>query len=652
MISRGKLQSVVSLIAGLFCLTPVAVWAKKYVVEDEYDFRITHRINAHGDEFMSLALTPDGQRLVVGTEKGELIVWGVREQRVLKQLNQGSPVHCVVALDANHLVAAGGPHSGSEERGVIRKWDIDAGTFEEWKGTGNVTFLTLAADPRTGLVGAGNLSGVVLLWNSSDGRLMVTRDLKQPVIGLALINRILYVTTIAKEEVKKIDDDVDHRSTNAILTFSVDQLDRPAHKLVSERSGKLWGELRPSPDGRMLAARFAAGGDGVALLEAANGKEIATFDHRAAAWTSNGEVVLFDEEVPTQLAHITAQGKVSLTELLKSGSWHASGTPSHMAGQVVSSDGSMVWEIFQLGATLVECNLGTKGFDVRLNIVGLPFAMDVLERSSGDEFLVTGGDDRFVRVRKLSDLSLVKEFQVNHGVPQGVALLADGRHVVFSFSSKDSPTEIVLADFVSGEQKQLLNIPAPFVRVAAAANAFIYNLEDHLVLVDPKTGETRDFAVNSKVNQFSVSANGNWLAVADDKGTLYCFETATGKRVAVSADKIDSLSGLTVTNDGRYAYTTEWLAALKQWDIRSNTTKELASVRGQAHSLRVSSDGKRIAIGGNHRDVAVYDTAKGHRLLYFQTEASDFYVTNVWLRGDRLVFTTDAGVMKDGMIVR
>ena len=106
MISRGKLQSVLSLIAALFCLTPVAVWAKKYVGEDEYDFRITHRINAHGDEFMSLALTPDGQRLVIGTEKGELIVWGVSEQRVLKQLSQGSPVHCVVALDASHLVAA------------------------------------------------------------------------------------------------------------------------------------------------------------------------------------------------------------------------------------------------------------------------------------------------------------------------------------------------------------------------------------------------------------------------------------------------------------------------------------------------------------------------------------------------------------------
>jgi hypothetical protein len=42
----------------------------------------------------------------------------------------------------------------------------------------------------------------------------------------------------------------------------------------------------------------------------------------------------------------------------------------------------------------------------------------------------------------------------------------------------------------------------------------------------------------------------------------------------------------------------------------------------------------------------------GERLAYFQTEAADFYVTNVWLLGNRLLFTTDAGVLKDGLLER
>jgi len=56
--------------------------------------------------------------------------------------------------------------------------------------------------------------------------------------------------------------------------------------------------------------------------------------------------------------------------------------------------------------------------------------------------------------------------------------------------------------------------------------------------------------------------------------------------------------------------------------------------------------------GGNHRDVAVYEIATGERRLYFEIGAADFYVTNVWLGGDRLLFSTDAGVLFDGWVRR
>src|SRR5436309_8899884 len=91
--------------------------------EDEYDFHIAHRVNAHGDEFMSLALTSDGRRLVIGTEKGELLVWGIVERRILKRFDQASPVHRVAALaDPHYVVAVGGPHSKDKQFAVARKW--------------------------------------------------------------------------------------------------------------------------------------------------------------------------------------------------------------------------------------------------------------------------------------------------------------------------------------------------------------------------------------------------------------------------------------------------------------------------------------------------------------------------------------------------
>ena len=68
------------------------------------------------------------------------------------------------------------------------------------------------------------------------------------------------------------------------------------------------------------------------------------------------------------------------------------------------------WEVFQLGATLVELDLNKKIFDELYSVTGYLHAMDVREPLN---LIATAGDDKFVRVRKLSDLSLVKEFKAS-----------------------------------------------------------------------------------------------------------------------------------------------------------------------------------------------------------------------------------------------
>jgi hypothetical protein len=86
--------------------------------------------------------------------------------------------------------------------------------------------------------------------------------------------------------------------------------------------------------------------------------------------------------------------------------------------------------------------------------------------------------------------------------------------------------------------------------------------------------------------------------------------------------------------------------------MQTSLMKEIGSIRGQAHALRLSRDEKEILIGGNHRDVAAYEIESGKRRLYFEISAADFYVTNVWLGGDRLLLSTDAGVLFDGRVKR
>ena len=612
-------------------------------LEDNYRFAIERRVNAHGDEFMSIGLMPDRKRLVIATESGKIIVWGIPERRILKELNQGSPVHCVLTSnDPDTFVAAGGPHTGQSQRGVIRRWNITSGKSEDWQGPMGSTFLSLTGDSTSGLTAASNATGELVVWDEG-GKVISTRQLEGMALGLALRGREVYVSTASG------DPNAEEPEPNSLVRFSIDKPNAPPIEVIAKNEDKVWFEFKMSPDGCFLAARCEGGpDDGVVLIESGSGKQIEQFKARGASWAANGLLVLFDSEVATDRIRIDERGQISRTGLLKAGTWHQAGSPSHMTGQVVSKDGAMAWQVFQLGAALVESDLEKKSFDDVYYLRGYAYAMHVRE-SVG--LIATGGDDEFVRVRKLSDLSLIKEYRVSPGVPQGVALMDDGRHVVFSASARDTPSRISVGDLSSGETRVLFETPEPFVQVVPPAGGFIFNRGNKLILASWETGASiREFSVEPKLEQFAVSANGQWLVTADDQGKLRLFAIGSGKQIFVGKERIDNLTRLIISDDGRFIYTTEFHADLKKWDTRSNSMRDLASIRGQARTLLLSTDGKRIVVGGNHRDVAVYDTSTGEALTSFSIAAADFYVTNVWLSGERLLFTTDAGVLFDGWL--
>src|SRR5690242_20689312 len=129
--TKLSLQTIIAIVL----LSITSITSAETRADDEYSFEVERRINAHGDEFMALAQTTDGRYLIVGAESGKLLIWSVVERRIVKELDQGSAVHCVVALnDADTFVAAGGPHDGPTNRAVIRKWHISTGKSEAWDG--------------------------------------------------------------------------------------------------------------------------------------------------------------------------------------------------------------------------------------------------------------------------------------------------------------------------------------------------------------------------------------------------------------------------------------------------------------------------------------------------------------------------------------
>src|SRR5205085_5955272 len=248
MFSSKPLRTVfVLLLTGPIWLTNVLVAHAQEDAPADFDFHITHRINAHGDEFNSLALSADGRRVVVGTEKGEVVVWNVAAGRVERRLVQGAPVHGVVALaEPRYVVAAGGAHFGSRRTSVIRKWDIERGTFDEWPGVGHESFFELAADPRSGLVAAASVAehiasqtgqGHVAVWTSTGQQIALWTFDKEVPVALAVIGMNVYVTLADPQAVLNSDEEA--IPANAILVFDAREPKRAPRKL-SASPQKFW----------------------------------------------------------------------------------------------------------------------------------------------------------------------------------------------------------------------------------------------------------------------------------------------------------------------------------------------------------------------------------------------------------------------------
>lgn len=695
--TRGARALAAALQLFLFASAPCAAAARQGPGEG-FDLHVMRRVNAHGDEYNSIAATPGAGRLVIGTEGGELVVWDTAAGRVERRLRQGSPVHEVVSLgDGRRFLAVGGFHTGAAHSSVAREWDIETGASRGWPAEGADAFTLLACDPRSGLVAAatggmasGRPGSRVFAWSSRDGRAVATWGLKDVAVGLAVSGETVYLTTADAAAVMSADEHMGP-GPNSVLALDARDPKRAPRRATGEKEGRLWLGLAASPGGRLLAAARvddeASSEEGyaqrVALLAAGGARETAVLEGDTPVWFADDGLLVFGRATPARLLRLKPDGTVAREEAFEAPKgWHTPGEPEDFKGAVVSEDGRTAWGVFRQNAGLARWDLGKKDGRAALlsSTPSLVYAMDVLGDGRGGGLVATGGDDGFVRVWRLKDFSLLREFRVPFGVPQGVALVEGGRRLVYSYGSgaargaearadnglhvsagekgteerragANASAEVASLDLESGAVKVLLRPEGPGARVYAAGEGFVYASGAVVRLASGSTGETlREFSADARVERFAVSNNRRRLAVADEGGALYLFDVAAGRREK-SREQAENPTCLAPADDGRAVYAAEFRGRLRRWDAGTGALSDAGELRGQCAALRVSTDGRRLAVGGNHHDVAVYDARTGERVGHYLSEAADFYVTNVWLDGRRLVYTADGGVLYDGNLV-
>jgi WD40 repeat protein len=604
-------------------------------------FHLKQRVNAHGDEFMAVRMTSDGSRLIIGTEKGEILVWNISLGRITQRLKQQGPVHALVLINNDReVIAAGGEHAGDIQSSIVWKWNLENGTHEKWNEKGEDAFLLMATDAEKNLVAASSIKGRIVVWEASSGKIVASWKLPYTVASLAVINRKLYITPMDEKMLLRA-------SSNAIQIMDIDKPDLPVKDLVPGVKNCLWMNLNASPDGKTLAATsvdITNGKSFIRLIDLFSGAIGKSYEGTYACWFTPDSMLLFDTNQPLRSVHIQSEA----VEIWKAkGVFHAQGNPDRMLGAVATPDGKIAFGIFQLNAGLVRWDAQSEKGNILSMTPGNIYAMDVFDNNRNPPLIITGGDDGFVRIWKSETLELYREFKAGAGVPQSVTFLVNGLKALFSFSGPKAPTSIVLADLNNNEQKQLLSVDESNVRVRKAGDNFVYNTGNRLILSDQSGTKVREFALDSAIRWFEISDSSQWMAATDKDGSLYVFELSSGRLVC--RRKLE-LTRFTISSDGRHVYFTEFAGGLKCWDTKKDEIKPLSSIRGQASSLSLSEDEKHIVVGGNHRDVQIYNAASGNIVGSWNLEAADFSITNARLQKKRLLLTTDIGVLIDAIV--
>ena len=220
---------------------------------------------------------------------------------------------------------------------------------------------------------------------------------------------------------------------------------------------------------------------------------------------------------------------------------------------------------------------------------------------------------------------------------------------------RSDPVEVLMLDLENGQQTKMLDVKWWRARISVIDGRIVYPEADRIKLTAiGDTKNTRELTMPGLIIATAVSTNRRWLAVLDDNKNLSVFDLKTLQKKTIAIEPED-WGAFVVTNDGEYVYQIANEGQLTKWNINTGQTSQsvLSRIR-EMHSnvdfMTLSTDDRWLITAGNHGDVGIFDRETGRLLCYTRTSAAAFYVEKIWVNGNRMIFTTDTGVMFDGTL--
>ncbi|HEX5895699.1 MAG TPA: protein kinase [Thermoleophilaceae bacterium] len=404
-------------------------------------------------ETPGFALTPDGRSVVTASNQNELVWWDIRSRRPTRRLKVGSGLHALALSPDGDTLAVG------IERG-IKLVDTRTGAARSVTGPSAGAPTWLLFSPDGGTVVSTSLDGAVTRWDADSATRSETlrghsSAVQQPVFSPD--GATLY--TVAHDGTAIAWDLAGDRGLRRQIRFTRDQAPggydghpgsfSPDGRLIAlglnDEGIRLWDTADLTPTGQPL---LETGGEVWALAFAPDGR-------RLAAVTLQGQATLWDVESrslvwgpftvapgPVMGVSISADGKilatagpsgVDLWDLASGDLLDSVGDVGVPAGDVVfSRTGSTLALVHEHGGDVDVWDVAKRSRITRLPVDGESAYYAIALSRDGRTVAAGGLDDPLVRVWDVPTRKLISELDQGSATALTLDFSADGRTLAVS----------------------------------------------------------------------------------------------------------------------------------------------------------------------------------------------------------------------------
>ena len=602
------------------CQKDLRGWEHRYLWT-----RISSRqtLRGHAAGVSSVDFSPDGRRMLSGSEDKTVKVWDTATGREILTLrgHRGLVLSVAFSPDGQRILTAGGEWGSGEKLGEAKVWDTATGQllldFEGHRYC--VWAAAFSPDGQRIVTGAGDWAygpGEAKVWDartgdeiftlkthaktvrgvsfSPDGRRIVTSG-EDTKMWNAETGQPLFTVKLHLSGVRSAAFSPDG---GRVLTSSLDQTAKVWDAATGEELLTLSGHTdmvtsaRFSPDGKRIVT--GSSDQTVKVWDAATGRELFTLKGhghvvRSVAFSPDGKRVLTasndklvrvwdvatGQEIPTLKGHEDSITSIAISSDSK---------------RIVTGSGdgtAKVWDT-ETGQETITLQAGPRRSWAEEGVRSVAFSPD-------DRRIVTGSNDKTARIWNAQSGQQILVLQHSNAV-LSVAISADGQRVVTA--SRDKAARIW--DMQSGHELLVLK---------------------H----------------NGAVTSVAISPDGQRIASGCADGMARVWEAASGRELLVLKHTA-IVSAVAFSPDGRRMVTSSWDLTAKVWD--SKTGQELLLLKGHTapvRSVTFSPDNKRIVTASEDRTAKVWDATMGQELLALQGHISALLSVAFSPDGQRIV---------------